>query len=122
MMSETVSLAELLIKFRDILDESQKEVAEQLDLPPPSLSFYENEERLPPFDVLVELLDHYDAHLVVETDLGKWTFEMNGDDELKLKPEEKTDEIGLLSGIDEEEKEDLIAYIRRRRRKNQDTT
>jgi transcriptional regulator with XRE-family HTH domain len=118
-MSETLSLADLLIKFRDILDESQKEVAEQLDIPPPSLSFYENEERLPPFDVLVELLDHYDARLVVETDLGKWTFKNTGEDNLKLNPEEKTDEMGLLAGIDDDEKEDLIAYIRRRRRKNQ---
>jgi transcriptional regulator with XRE-family HTH domain len=114
-VSDTISLAELLKKFRDVVEESQKEVAEALELPPPSLSFYENDERLPPFNVLVELLEYYDARLVVETDLGKWTFrEENGS--IRLEPEKKTEEMGLLSGIDEEEKEDLIAYIRRRRR------
>ena len=114
-MSDAINLSELLKKFRDIVGESQKEVAESLDLPPPSLSFYENDERLPPFDVLVELLEYYDARLVVETDLGKWTFRAE-DGSVRLEPEKKSEEMGLLSGIDEEEKEDLIAYIRRRRR------
>lgn len=114
-MSDTISLAELLRKFRDVVEESQKEVAEALDLPPPSLSFYENDERLPPFDVLVRLLEYYDARLVVETDLGKWTFQEK-DGSVQLEPEKKTQEMGLLNGIDEKEKEDLIAYIRRRRR------
>lgn len=115
-MSEPLTLAELLKKFRGVVEESQKEVAEELDLPPPSLSFYENDERLPPFDVLVELLEYYDARLVVETDLGKWTFRQDGNGSIELVPEKKSEEMGLLSGIDEEEKEDLIAYIRRRRR------
>lgn len=118
-MADRISLAELLKKFRDVVEESQKEVAEGLDLPPPSLSFYENDERLPPFDVLVELLDYYDARLVVETDLGKWTFRGDEDGSIALEPEQKSEEMGLLSGIEEEEKEDLIAYIRRRRRSNE---
>lgn len=115
-MSDAINLSELLKKFRDIVGESQKEVAESLDLPPPSLSFYENDERLPPFESLVKLLEYYDARLVVETDLGQWTFVRDEEGNLKLEPEEKTEEMGLLSGIDQEEKEDLIAYIRRRRR------
>lgn len=118
-MSDAIRLSELLKKFRDIVDESQKEVAENLELPPPSLSFYENDERLPPFESLIKLLEYYDARLVVETDLGKWTFVRNDDDELMLQSEEKTDEMGLLSGIDQEEKEDLISYIRRRRRSDE---
>lgn len=116
---ETLSLSQLLTKFRDILDESQKEVADRMDLPPPSLSFYENGERIPPFPVLLELLDYYDARLKVETDLGEWIFKRD-DGEIVLESQEKAEQMGLLSGLPEDEKEDLIAYIRRRRRGSTD--
>jgi transcriptional regulator with XRE-family HTH domain len=112
---ESLLLSDLLTKFRDIMDQSQKAVAEALDLPPPSLSFYENGERTPPFPVLLQLLDFYEARLKVETDLGEWVFKLD-DGEIRLEPKEKVEEMGLLSGLDEDEKEDLIAYIRRRRR------
>ncbi len=120
-MTEVIRLSDLLKKLRDIVDEDQKEVARNLELPPPSLSFYENDERIPPFESLVKLLEYYDARLVVETDLGKWTFVRNDNGTLRLKPEEKTEEMGLLSGIDQEEKEDLVSYIRRRRRSGKNT-
>lgn len=119
-MTEKLRLSDLLIKFRDILGESQKEVAGELGIPPPSLSFYENDERLPSFDVLVKLLEYYDAQLTVETDLGKWIFDKNQDDEIYLNPEDQSKEKGLLGGLEESEKEDLIAYIRRRRRNSSD--
>lgn len=115
-MENGIKLSELLNKFRNIVEKSQKEIADELNLPAPSLSFYENDERLPPYEALVELLDFYDAKLKIEADLGEWTFHQTDDGELKLEEEEKTEEIGLLKGIDKKEKEDLIAYIRRRRR------
>lgn len=116
---ENLTLSQLLTKFRDILDESQKEVAEEMDLPPPSLSFYENGERIPPFPVLLELLDYYDARLTIETDLGEWIFKQE-DGEITLESQEKAEQMGLLTGLPEDEKEDLIAYIRRRRRRSSD--
>lgn len=115
-MSETVSLSDLLQKFRGILGQSQKDVAEAVDIPPPSLSFYENGRRLPPFDTLIRLLDYFDVRLMIEADLGKWTFTLDEDGDVQLNETPKTDEMGLLTGLDEHEKEDLIAYIRRRRR------
>lgn len=115
---DVLNLSTLLTKFRDIVGESQKEVAEALEMPPPSLSFYENGERIPPFPVLLKLLEYYDARLKVETDLGEWVFEVD-EDGIKLLPEEKTEQMGLLAGLEEDEKEDLIAYIRRRRRRSE---
>ncbi|MFB6344392.1 MAG: helix-turn-helix domain-containing protein, partial [bacterium] len=103
---ESITLADLLAKFRDNRGESQKEVAAELDMPPPSLSFYENGERTPPFHVLLELLDYYDARLTVETDLGEWIFKKDKGT-IELEPEEKIEQMGLLSGLDEKEKEDL---------------
>ncbi|MFB6356230.1 MAG: helix-turn-helix domain-containing protein [bacterium] len=114
-MSESIELSELLLRFRDIVSQNQKQVADAVEIPPPSLSFYENGERIPPFKILIKLLQHYDARLNIETDLGKWVFEVE-DDEVILKEEPKSEELGLLSGLDDQEKEDLISYIRRRRR------
>lgn len=118
-MGDRVKLSDLLIKFRDIHEESQKEVAEQLDIPPPSLSFYENDRRIPPFQILIKLLDHYDARIVIETDLGEWEFDLDDEGDVELEEKPKGEEMGLLSGLDDTEKEDLIAYIRRRRRHNE---
>ncbi len=115
-MADTVEMAELLKKFRNIVGESQKSVADAVGIPAPSLSFYENGRRIPPFDTLIRLLDYYDVRLMVEADLGKWTFELNDDGDVRLRERPKTDEMGLMTGLDEQEKEDLIAYVRRRRR------
>jgi len=115
-VSESDDLAELLVRFRNVLEQSQKEVADRVEIPPPSLSFYENGRRIPPFAILIRLLDHYDAQLKIETDLGEWTFDVENEDKIKLEEQEKSEEIGLLSGLEPTEKEDLIAYIRRRRR------
>lgn len=117
-MSERIPLSKLLVRFRDILGQSQKEVASQIDIPAPSLSFYENGRRVPPFSILIQLLEHYDAQLSIETDLGEWVFGVGDRGEIQLHEKEKSDEMGLLSGIAPEEREDLIAYIRRRRRRN----
>lgn len=111
-----LKMSELLNKFRDILGQSQKEVADNLEVPAPSLSFYENDRRIPPLDVLIMLLDFYDAKLFIETDLGKWKLTVNEDDEVRLIEKDKSEEVGLLSGLDDQEKEDLVSYIRRRRR------
>lgn len=116
-MSEPIPLSELLVRFRDILGESQKEVASTIDIPAPSLSFYENGRRVPPFSILIQLLEHYDAQLNIETDLGEWVFEVGERGEIQLHEKEKSDEMGLLHGIETEEREDLISYIRRRRRR-----
>jgi len=116
-MGETTKMSELLRKFRGIVGESQKSVAEALDIPAPSLSFYENGRRIPPFDTLIRLLQYYDVRLMIEADLGKWTFELDGDGDVSLRERPKTEQMGLLSGLEEQEKEDLIAYIRRRRRR-----
>lgn len=115
-MSEKNELSDLLVRFRDILGQSQKEVADGVEIPPPSLSFYENGRRIPPFPILIKLLDHYDAQLKIETDLGEWIFDVDEDDNIELDEQAKSEEIGLLSGLDPQEKEDLIAYVRRRRR------
>lgn len=115
---DELTLSQLLTKLRGIIGESQKDVADRMEMPPPSLSFYENGERIPPFPVLLKLLDHYDARLKVETDLGEWVFEAS-DGDISLTPQEKTEQMGLLSGLNDDEKEDLIAYIRRRRRSNE---
>lgn len=115
-MSDKNELSELLVRFRGVLDQSQKEVADGIDIPPPSLSFYENGRRIPPFPILIQLLDYYDAQLKIETDLGEWVFGVDSNENIKLEEQEKMDEIGLLSGLDPQEKEDIIAYIRRRRR------
>ncbi len=115
-MSESISLSELLVRFRDILGQSQKDVADAVEIPAPSLSFYENGRRIPPFAILIQLLDHYDAQLNIETDLGEWVFTLGKRGDIQLREKKKSDEMGLLSGLDPAEKEDLIAYIRRRRR------
>jgi transcriptional regulator with XRE-family HTH domain len=118
-VKETISLSELLTRFRDIIECSQKEVAEAVDIPAPSLSFYENGQRTPPYKTLVNLLEYYDAQMLIETDLGKWVWaEVNG--EPQLIEMAKKEEIGLLSGLPEDEKEDLIAYIRRRRQHHEE--
>jgi transcriptional regulator with XRE-family HTH domain len=115
-VSESNDLSDLLVHFRDILEQSQKEVADAVEIPPPSLSFYENGRRIPPFPILIKLLDHYDAQLKIETDLGEWVFDVDDEKEIELEEREKTEEMGLLSGLEDQEKEDLIAYVRRRRR------
>jgi len=115
-VSDQNELSDLLVRFRDILSQSQKEVADGVGIPPPSLSFYENGRRIPPFPILVKLLNYYDAQLKIETDLGEWVFDVDEEDNIKLNEQTKSEEIGLLSGLDPQEKEDLIAYIRRRRR------
>lgn len=113
-MSDTVSLSEILNKFRKLLEEDQSEVAEKLDLPAASLSFYERGERTPPYEVLIKLLEYYDARLTIESQLGKWVCK-EGEDELELEEVPKSEELDLLTGLDEQEREDLVAYIRRRK-------
>lgn len=111
-----MTLADLLVRFRDILGRNQKEVAEDLDLPAPSLSFYENGKRIPPFTILIRLLKYYEARLSIETDLGEWVFDLADDGDITLEEKRKSEEMDLFSGLEPQEKEDLIAYIRRRRR------
>lgn len=115
-MTEKITLSELLAKFRNLTDMKQNEVASEVDVPAPSLSFYENGERTPPYQALIQLLDFFDAQLSIETDLGKWIFQSDNSGEIVLEEQPKTKELGLLNGLDDQEKEDLIAYIRRRRR------
>lgn len=113
-MSEKISLGELLADFRETLDQDQKEVASNLSIPPSSLSFYENGKRVPPHDILVKLFQYYNARLSVESDAGKWIVKTSGE-ELELEKVPENEEVDLLAGLDEEEREDLISYIRRRK-------
>jgi len=115
-MDDKITLSDLLVKFRTLTDMKQNEVARQVDIPAPSLSFYENGERTPPYKALIKLLDFFDAQLSIETDLGKWIFQPDQSGNISLEEQPKSEELGLLDGLEEQEKEDLIAYIRRRRR------
>ena len=115
-MGEEISLSELLSQFRKSMEMKQTELSEQTDVPAPSLSFYENGERTPPYKTLVKLLEFFDARLVIEADQDRWIFEPEQEDGILLEKQPRSKERGLLSGLDEQEKKDLVAYIRRRRR------
>ncbi len=113
-MGETISLGELLTNFRKALEKNQKQVANELDMPSSSLSFYENNNRIPPHQVLVKLLNYYNSRLTVESDIGKWTFKTT-DDSIYLEKIPEDEELDLMAGLDPTEREDLINYIRRRK-------
>ncbi|GEM_PF-4778233 len=113
-MTEKNELSELLKQFRETVGEPQKEVAQALDIPPSSLSFYESGERTPPYSTLIKLLDYYGGRLAIESDFGKWIFSHQNDGITLEKLPEK-EELDLLAGLDSDEREDLIAYIRRRK-------
>ena len=115
-MGEEISLSELLSEFRKNLDMKQTELSQETSVPAPSLSFYENGERTPPYKTLVKLLEFFDARLVIEGDLERWIFKLDQSGEIVLEKQSRSEEQGLLSGLEEQEKKDLVNYIRRRRR------
>ncbi len=113
-MTEKTELSELLRQFRETVGQTQKEVAEALDIPPSSLSFYESGERTPPYSTLIRLLDYYGSRVTIESDFGKWVFSCT-EAEIALEKVPEKEELDLLAGLEPDEREDLIAYIRRRK-------
>ncbi len=113
-MGKQMSLGELLADFRESLDKDQKEVAEDLNLPAASLSFYENDRRTPPYGIFARLLHYYNARLTIESDVGKWVFKPRGKS-IRIEKIPDDEELDLLAGLEENEREDLISYIRRRK-------
>ncbi len=108
------NLDELLFELRESIEEKQSEVAENTDVSSPSLSYYERGERTPPYKTLIELLDHYGAHLAIESQEGKWKFQVK-EGEISFREVKETESLDIFTGLDKQEKEDLIAYIRRRK-------
>ncbi|MGM0381758.1 MAG: helix-turn-helix domain-containing protein, partial [bacterium] len=91
-MTEKITLADLITEFRTTIDMKQNEVAQQADVAAPSLSFYENGERTPPYKTLIKLLDFFDAQLTIETDLDKWIFKKDKGKEITLEKQPKSKE------------------------------
>ena len=58
--------------LRDEKEVTQRELAQYLGLTPKMISFYENEERYPPYDIILKLSDYFNCstdYLLGRTDI-----------------------------------------------------
>lgn len=69
MESNLKSLGERLRMLRQEADLTQKELAAKISLTPKMISFYENDQRIPPADVLIKLADIF--NITIDYLLGR---------------------------------------------------
>ena len=110
------TLGDLLERFRQAEELSQRDLAEKSDLPAPSISYYENNRRIPPLKTLARLLDSLDARLVIEQDDECWQVEPDTSGDKPTGVEKVEGMVSLLKGLDPKEREDILEFLRLRRR------
>lgn len=115
------TLPELLKKFRDVFDDSQKDVSKGTGLEAPSISFYENGSRFPPVDKLIDLLNYFGVEIHLVSDFGTWKMKSSSKsgERMRLYYSEK-DSTNVFRGLPEDEVEDIYSLIKRRRERHED--
>lgn len=109
-------LGDLLEQLRGEEGSSQRDLADRSDLPAPSISYYENNRRIPPLQALARILRSLDGRLVIEREDSSWQIVPGPEDEEAPRVEPVEGTASLLDGLDPEERRDILEFLENRRR------
>lgn len=111
-------LDELFQYLREVSDTRQEEIEKDTEISTTALSFYENNQRFPPLDTLVEFLDFFGGKIWIETDFGEWVIRKSESNEKRVRLEYRESEDQPFEGLPVDEVEDIVSLIQKRRQRH----